>query len=205
MTRLVDARQRPRPRDQLPQHARIGGGAVKHGARDVGGAVQKRRRRADDDGLGAAAGSGQLFHQIRRQHHIRSPRLSAGFRPGRSRRASGCQRCDRRPEEKCAKRERPCRSRARVLVSPNQIHGFLRRCSSRPPARWPASRIVQCADMNRRAVLRGLLATAATTVIRVPGRARPPLRRSRFGVISDVHQDIVPDGLERDPRVRDAR
>jgi 3',5'-cyclic AMP phosphodiesterase CpdA len=44
--------------------------------------------------------------------------------------------------------------------------------------------------------VKGLLAAAATTVIRLPVRAAGAAI-TRFGVISDVHQDIVPDGVER--------
>lgn len=50
--------------------------------------------------------------------------------------------------------------------------------------------------LNRRAVLRGLLAAAATAVVRLPVRAGGA-QVTRFGVITDVHQDIVPDGVER--------
>jgi 3',5'-cyclic AMP phosphodiesterase CpdA len=50
--------------------------------------------------------------------------------------------------------------------------------------------------LNRRAVLRGLLAAAATTVVRLPVRAEGA-RLTRFGVITDVHQDIVPDSIGR--------
>jgi Icc protein len=51
-------------------------------------------------------------------------------------------------------------------------------------------------DINRRSVITGLLAAAATTVFRLPLRAAgAPV--TRFGVISDVHQDIIPDATER--------
>jgi 3',5'-cyclic AMP phosphodiesterase CpdA len=46
-------------------------------------------------------------------------------------------------------------------------------------------------------MLRGLLAAAATSVIRVPIPAAAAAPVARFGVISDVHQDIVPDGVAR--------
>ena len=52
--------------------------------------------------------------------------------------------------------------------------------------------------MKRRDVLKGLLATAATTVIRVPilaAAAGEPV--TRFGVITDVHQDVMPDAVDR--------
>ena len=51
-------------------------------------------------------------------------------------------------------------------------------------------------DLDRRAVIKGLLAAAATTVIRLPVRAAG-VPVVRFGVISDVHQDIIPDAIER--------
>lgn len=50
---------------------------------------------------------------------------------------------------------------------------------------------------SRRAFLGGLVATAATTVIRLPVRARAAGPAVRFGVITDVHQDIIPDGPAR--------
>jgi len=50
--------------------------------------------------------------------------------------------------------------------------------------------------MSRRAALRGLLAATATAMVRLPISAEgAPI--TRFGVISDVHQDIVPDGVDR--------
>ena len=51
--------------------------------------------------------------------------------------------------------------------------------------------------MKRRDALKGLLATAATTVIRVPIAAVAGEPVKRFGVITDVHQDIMPDGVDR--------
>ena len=51
--------------------------------------------------------------------------------------------------------------------------------------------------MNRRDLLKGLLATAATTMIRVPVTAAAGQPVVRFGVITDVHQDVVPDGVDR--------
>ena len=50
---------------------------------------------------------------------------------------------------------------------------------------------------GRRAFLGGLAAAAATTVIRFPVRARAAGPTVRFGVITDVHQDIIPDGPAR--------
>jgi 3',5'-cyclic-AMP phosphodiesterase len=51
-------------------------------------------------------------------------------------------------------------------------------------------------DLDRRSVIRGLLAAAATTVIRLPVRAAgAPV--TRFGLISDVHQDVIPDATDR--------
>jgi 3',5'-cyclic-AMP phosphodiesterase len=65
---------------------------------------------------------------------------------------------------------------------------------------WPPPTLTDIAEnqphVGRRAVLRGLLAAATTTVIRLPLRAAgAPV--TRFGVISDVHQDIVPDAVAR--------
>jgi hypothetical protein len=50
--------------------------------------------------------------------------------------------------------------------------------------------------VGRRAVVRGFLAAAATTVIPLPLRAAG-VPVTRFGVISDVHQDIIPDAADR--------
>jgi hypothetical protein len=50
--------------------------------------------------------------------------------------------------------------------------------------------------LDRRGVIRGLLAAAVTSVIRVPVRAAgAPV--TRFGVISDLHQDVIPDATDR--------
>ena len=51
--------------------------------------------------------------------------------------------------------------------------------------------------MNRRTLLKGLLATAATTVIRVPIGIAAGAPVTRFGVITDVHQDVMPDAVDR--------
>jgi 3',5'-cyclic AMP phosphodiesterase CpdA len=50
---------------------------------------------------------------------------------------------------------------------------------------------------SRRAFLGGLVATAATTIVRLPVRARTVGPAVRFGVITDVHQDIIHDGPAR--------
>jgi 3',5'-cyclic-AMP phosphodiesterase len=53
------------------------------------------------------------------------------------------------------------------------------------------------ARVNRRTVLGGMLATAAAGVLRIPIPATAGAAVTRFGVISDVHHDIVPDGMLR--------
>lgn len=65
---------------------------------------------------------------------------------------------------------------------------------------WPPPTLTDIAEnqpqVSRRTVVRGFLAAAATTVFRLPLRAAgAPV--TRFGVISDVHQDIIPDATER--------
>ena len=63
-----------------------------------------------------------------------------------------------------------------------------------PPA--PGDIATNQPRIGRRAVVQGFLAAAATTVIHLPLRAAgAPV--TRFGVISDVHQDIVPDATDR--------
>lgn len=51
--------------------------------------------------------------------------------------------------------------------------------------------------IGRRAVLRGLMASAVTAVVRLPASAAADVPVTRFGVMADVHQDAVPDGIER--------
>ena len=51
--------------------------------------------------------------------------------------------------------------------------------------------------LSRRAALTRILAFAGATVIRLPVRAAAGTPVTRFGVISDVHQDVMPDGVER--------
>jgi 3',5'-cyclic-AMP phosphodiesterase len=50
--------------------------------------------------------------------------------------------------------------------------------------------------VGRRAVVRGFLAAAATSVVPLPLRAAG-VPVARFGVISDVHQDVIPDAADR--------
>lgn len=51
--------------------------------------------------------------------------------------------------------------------------------------------------LSRRAALTRMVALAGATVIRLPVRAAAGAPVVRFGVISDVHQDVMPDGVER--------
>ena len=51
--------------------------------------------------------------------------------------------------------------------------------------------------LNRRDALTRMLAFAGATVIRLPVRAAAGTPVTRFGVITDVHQDVMPDGVER--------
>lgn len=65
---------------------------------------------------------------------------------------------------------------------------------------WPPPTLTDIAEnqphVGRRTVVRGFLAAAATTIFRLPLRAAgAPV--TRFGVISDVHQDIIPDAADR--------
>ncbi len=76
----------------------------------------------------------------------------------------------------------------------------LRSAGSRFGDCWPPPTLIDIAGnqtpVGRRAVVKGLLASAATAVIRLPLRAAG-VPVTRFGVISDVHQDIVPDATVR--------
>ena len=51
--------------------------------------------------------------------------------------------------------------------------------------------------VSRREALRGLLGAAGTLAIRLPAGAAPGLPVTRFGLIADIHQDVMPDGVER--------